>query len=277
MFSKQLVIVVGAFIVIVANLIALTISSNNQDAQSGPGEVVSLVAPFQEVAAHSIRFARDTWFHYFTLASAAKERDRLKLQLEQGIEQLNRYREMELANKRLRGLLNFQQTIESEVLAAEVIGKDPSPWFKTVLIDRGARDGVRKGLSVVVPSGIVGQIIQVAKHHSKVLLIIDQNSAVDALVQRTRSRGLVKGQTDLCIMQYALRKHEVNVGDWIVSSGLDGVFPKGFAIGKVSSVVKRNAGIFQDVTVAPFVDFETLEEVLIIMSPIRGGISEVDE
>jgi rod shape-determining protein MreC len=277
MFSKQLVIIVGAFILIVANLIALTISSNNQDAPSGPGQIISLVAPFQEVATHGIRFARDVWSHYFTLVSVAKERDQLKLRLEQGVERENRYREMELANQRLRELLNFQQTIESEVLAAEVIGKDPSPWFKTMLIDRGESDGVRKGLPVVVPSGIVGQIIQVAKHHAKVLLIIDQNSAVDALVQRTRSRGVVKGQPDQCILQYALRKHEINVGDWIVSSGLDGVFPKGFAIGKVSSVVRRNAGIFQDITVAPFVDFETIEEVLIVMSPDRISDTEVPE
>jgi rod shape-determining protein MreC len=91
---------------------------------------------------------------------------------------------------------------------------------------------------------------------------------VDALVQKIRARGVVKGEpTGLCLFDYVLRKHEINVGDTVVSSGLDGVYPKGLRIGRVSEVVKRNSDIFQEITVIPFVDFETLEEVLILTSP----------
>jgi rod shape-determining protein MreC len=154
------------------------------------------------------------------------------------------------------------------ILSAELIGRDTTPWFKTIIIDKGKADGIEKGFAVVVPEGIVGQVIHASYHYSKVLLIIDSNSAVDALVQKIRARGVVKGEpTGLCLFDYVLRKHEINVGDTVVSSGLDGVYPKGLRIGRVSEVVKRNSDIFQEITVIPFVDFETLEEVLILTSP----------
>jgi rod shape-determining protein MreC len=121
---------------------------------------------------------------------------------------------------------------------------------------------------VGVPEGVAGQVTDTSAQYAKVMLIIDRNSAVDAFVQRTRARGIIKGEsTSSCVFQYALRKDEVRVGDKIVASGLDGVFPKGMPIGEVSGVVRRAAGIFQEVTVTPHVDFEKLEEVLVILIP----------
>jgi rod shape-determining protein MreC len=154
----------------------------------------------------------------------------------------------------------------NRVCAAEVIGKDPSPWFKTIIIDKGKDDGVGKGMAVVIPEGIAGQIMDVSSRYSKVLLIIDPNSAVDVMVQRTRARGIIKGgPAGRCHIKYVLRKQDVSVGDQIISSGLDGVFPKGLAVGHVSGVIKRNSGIFQEVTVTPHIDFEKLEEVLVVL------------
>jgi rod shape-determining protein MreC len=157
------------------------------------------------------------------------------------------------------------------MLAAEVIGRDPSSWFKTIIVNKGMEDGVQEGVPVVVPEGVVGLVVEVASNYSKVLLIIDQNSAVDGLVQRTRSRGVIQGNpSGECIFKYVLRKHEVILGDTVVSSGMDGVFPKGLRIGRVSEIIKLNAGIFQEIIVTPYVDFEKLEEVLIIaQSPIQ--------
>ena len=153
--------------------------------------------------------------------------------------------------------LKFKKNIDERVLAAEVIAKDPSPWFKTVLIDKGNHDGVEKGMAVVIPEGIAGQTTEVSAHYSKVLLIIDHNSAVDALVQRDRARGIIKGgSAGQCLFKYVLRKHDVVVDDIVVSSGLDGVFPKGLPVGYVSGVIKPKSGIFQEVTVTPYVDFE---------------------
>jgi rod shape-determining protein MreC len=118
---------------------------------------------------------------------------------------------------------------------------------------------------VVIPEGIVGVVIETSSRSAKVLLLIDPNSAVDALVQRTRARGIVKGGgAGYCVFDYVLRKHEISVGDTVVSSGLDGVFPKGLRVGRISEIVRLNAGIFQKVSVTPVVDFEILEEVFII-------------
>jgi rod shape-determining protein MreC len=144
---------------------------------------------------------------------------------------------------------------------------DPSPWFRSIMIDKGFSDGIRKGFPVVVPEGVTGQIIEVTKHYSKVLLLTDRNSAVDSLVQKTRARGIIRGSSEqLLSFQYVLRKYEIHKGDTVISSGLDGVFPKGLRVGRVQDIVRKNSSIFQEVSVIPFVDFEKLEEVMVILS-----------
>ena len=121
---------------------------------------------------------------------------------------------------------------------------------------------------MVIAQGIAGQITEASDHYSKAMLIIDRNSAVDAVVQRTRARGIIKGaSTELCRFDYVLHKHDVKTGDIVVASGFDGVYPKGLRIGWVSDVAKRGAEIFQEITVTPYVDFEKLEEVLIVLNP----------
>jgi rod shape-determining protein MreC len=214
----------------------------------------------------TIRFTKDIWQHYFALVTVARENQILRDQLNQASENSNLWHETELANARLRNLLDFQKNITEQAVAAEVIGKDPSAWFKTVVIDKGRADGLTKGLPVVMPQGIAGQVIETANHYSKVMLIIDRNSAVDALVQRTRARGVLKGEsTDQCRLDYVLRKKDVRIGDIIVSSGADGVYPKGLRIGRVSDVIEHDGDIFHEVFLTPFVDFEKLEEVLVVL------------
>jgi rod shape-determining protein MreC len=268
MFSKKMVMIVGVIVLIAVNIILLSVS-NRRYQSYGPGRIaISLIAPLQEVVSRSIRFVKDIWVHYFFLVETAKENDNYKKLLSHAVERNNMYKELKLSNSRLRSLLDFQKTITNKIIAAEVIGKDPSPWFKTIMINKGKDDGVKKGSAVVIPEGIVGQVAEVSLHNSKVLLIIDPNSAVDALVQRSRARGIIKGGfSDQCVFKYVLRKKGVAVGDTVVSSGLDGVFLKGFRVGQVSGVVKPNSGIFQEVTVTPCVDFEKLEEVLIVLNP----------
>ena len=263
-----MVMIVGVFVLIAVNIIVLSVSSNRYPSYYGSGRIaISIIAPFQKVANRSIRFVRDVWRHYFFLVTVAKENDKLKKVQSQTIEKNNHYNELKLSNLRLRSLLNFHSTMTNRVCAAEVIGKDPSPWFKTIIIDKGKDDGVGKGMAVVIPEGIAGQVMDVSSHYSKVLLIIDPNSAVDVMVQRTRARGIIKGgSAGLCYIKYVLRKQDVSVGDRVISSGLDGVFPKGLAVGHVSGVIRRNSGIFQEVTVTPHVDFEKLEEVLVVLN-----------
>jgi rod shape-determining protein MreC len=272
MFSKKTLMVLGIILLIAVNITVLSISVKRRYSSYDPGHTtLFLLAPFQEAITRALDFFEGIWDHYFFLVTVSKQNEELRRAVAAATERNRQLAEIELSNQRLRTLLNFQQSISKRVVAAEIIGKDPSPWFKTFIVDKGDADGIEKGSSVVIPEGIVGQIIEVGKHYSKVLLIIDPNSAVDALVQRTRSRGLIKGGIGgKCLFKYVLRKHDIQVGDSVISSGLDGVYPKGLYIGKVSGVVRRNAGIFQEVTVIPGVDFEELEQVLVMAKESRS-------
>ena len=276
MFSKRMLLIVGLIFLITLNIIGLTLSSRQRNSDYGLVRVgLVLVSPLQAAVTHSLRFVRGIWYHYFALASVARQNDRLRRELDHARSLNDQFQETETANRRLRELINFQQSISVQFLPAEVIGKDPSPWFKALTIDKGRVQGVVKGLPVVTPQGIAGQVTDVSDQYAKVLLIIDQNNAVDAIVQRSRARGIVTGTSDdRCIFKYVLRKDDVRVGDILVSSGLDGVFPKGLRVGSVSGVYRQLSGIFQEVTVTPFVDFDTLEEVLVVRNPPRHKFAE---
>jgi rod shape-determining protein MreC len=266
MFSRKMVLIVGFIVLIAVNIIGLSVTSRRSTAFGLERIAISAIAPFQELVTRSLRFAREIWQHYFYLVNVAGENHVLMHQLSQAVENKNLWHETELANARLRDLIDFQKNISERVVAAEVIGIDPSAWFKTVIIDKGEADGITRGLPVVILQGIAGQVIEVSNHYSKVMLIVDSNSAVDSLVQRTRARGIIKGEsTDQCRLDYVLRKNDVRIGDTIVSSGLDGVYPKGLRIGYVSQVIEHDADIFHEVIITPFVDFEKLEEVLVIL------------
>jgi rod shape-determining protein MreC len=253
---------------ITINILVLSVAGK-QHATNVFGRVaIAFIAPFQELVTRSMRAAGNVWRHYFFLIGVSQENDQLKRELDRALEKNTRIEEVELANQRLRQLLNFKQTDQLTVLPAEVISRDPSAWFKTVIINKGRADGLRKGLPVVLPKGVTGQVVDVSERYAKIMLIIDRNSAVDGLIQRTRARGVIKGASaDHCYFEYVLRKHDVQIGDTVISSGLDGVYPKGLRIGEVAEVSNREADIFKEITVRPYVDFEKLEEVLVILNP----------
>lgn len=276
MLSKRVLIIVGIVFFILANIIILSVSGGRPATQGFGRIALFVVAPFQEMVADTIRFSGNIWSTYFELASTARENADLQRDLRRVRAQYNQMREIELSNERLRRLLNFQTSLTDRSVAAEVIGTDPSQWFKAIIINKGRYNGLGKGMPVVVPEGVAGQVTDVSNHYAKVMLIIDRNSAVDALVQRTRARGVIKGEsTGQCLFKYVLRKEDVQLGDRIVASGLDGVFPKGQPIGVVSGVVKRSAGIFQEVVVTPYTNFEKLEEVLVVLNPLQRELTNL--
>jgi rod shape-determining protein MreC len=269
MFSRKMVVIVGALVLIAATVIFISINSRRSPLSDPSGGIaVGFFAPFQEAFSTAVGFVSGIWRNYFDLVGIAEEAQELRRQLRQAKADLNHYEETRQANQRLRSLLNFRTRSVGDAIAAEVVGRDPSPWFKTIIINKGATDGVVKASPVVVPEGIVGLVVAVTGHYAKVLLIIDQNSAVDAKVQATRARGIVKGDpTGRGSFNYVLRKHNISLGDSVITSGLDGVFPKGLPIGRVSEIVRLSAGIFQEIAITPYVDFETLEEVLVLPPP----------
>jgi rod shape-determining protein MreC len=266
MFSKKMVMIAGLIVLVTLTILILSLSSRRPYPAYGPGRVaIALVAPFQKMIVATTRFFSDIWEHYFFLITVTDENRNLRKELQQAMVLNHQLKEAALSNERLLKLFNLQQEMEQPLVAAQVVGKDPSPWFQSVLLDKGRDDGVEKGQPVINPEGVVGIVVEATSHYAKVMLITDPNSAVDAIIQDSRARGIIKGGArGSCVLNFVLRKHEVSEGDAVVSSGMDGVFPKGLPIGQVTTIVKREAGIFQDVSVIPFVDFERLEEVLVV-------------
>lgn len=278
MFSRRILTVAAAIAIIFIMAVFLVFTSRRSTYPiSGGAAGILIVAPVQDLFVSSARFVKQAWYNYFFLVSTAEQNKTLKAELQRLVAENNRCKEIELANQRLRGLLNFYKAFDIRVFAAEVIARDPSGWFKTIIIDKGSTDGVRKRMPVVVAAGVVGQVIDVSLYYSKVLLLVDKNSAVDGLCQRTRARGVVKGgeENDLCDFIYVLRTSDVSVGDTIISSGLDGIYPKGLPLGRVSGVVKKNYGMFQAVELEPFVNFDKLEEVLVVLNQPQHDFTEI--
>jgi len=266
MFSKKTVLILAGILLVTLNILLLAITIRRPSSYGLNRAMLAFAAPFQELATRTVSAAEAMWQDYFSLVAAARENRLLRHQLDHALQQNMQYRELEAENVRLRELVSFKRSLPGEAIAAEIIGKDPSAWFKTVIVDKGSADGVQRGLPAVTTRGVVGQIIEVSVHQSKLMLIIDRNSAADALVQRTRARGIVKGASnEECYLDYVLYEDEVRVGDEVIASGFDGVYPKGLLIGTVSAVNFQGSDFFKEVKIAPAVDFDKLEDVLIIL------------
>ncbi|MBW1616546.1 MAG: rod shape-determining protein MreC [Deltaproteobacteria bacterium] len=269
MFTKKTIIVIGISLLAILPVIILSLSFkyNYTSLKEGRNIFVVVAAPFQNAVVATTKLGRDIWSDYFSLLSVARENKELKKKTEQFDSLNNKYCELKAGYNRLLKLLNFKrENPYDKLIAARVIGKDAARWFKTVLIDKGKKDGVKKGMPVITPEGAVGQITDIFARRSRVLLITEQHSAIDAIIQRTRARGILKGKgaDEECALEYILRKNDVQIRDVVISSGMDGIFPKGLIIGTVSNVTKNAAQVFQNVSVSCYVDFEKLEEVLII-------------
>jgi rod shape-determining protein MreC len=178
----------------------------------------------------------------------------------------SRYQELLETQERIDALLQFKQTLNLPVIPAQVIGLDPSGWFKSIIIDKGKQAGLRLDMPVVNAFGVVGRVVSVSPNYAKVLLIIDQNSAIDCLVQRSRDRGMLKGlMSEICKLDYVVKSSDVKVGDILVTSGLGGVFPKGLPMGQVLEVKEMPGELFKDISIMPAVDCSRLEEVLVVI------------
>ena len=227
--------------------------------------LMEFCSPFQKASTLIIKTIHGIFQEYLFLVHLQKENVMLKQKIAELQRENHQMKEMVLANERLQRLLQFREKISSTVIAAEVIGQGPSSWFKSVTINKGEKDGVRKGMAVISPKGVVGQILKTGPYHSVVLLIIDYNSAIDSIVQRTRAKTIVEGKGEnRCQLKYLLRAEDIGVGDIIVTSGLSGNFPKGLMVGEILKVDKKGHGIFQYAELVPSVDLTKLEEVLVI-------------
>jgi rod shape-determining protein MreC len=171
---------------------------------------------------------------------------------------------------RLRELLDLRRAVPMETVAAEVVSRDGVPWFRSLTIDKGDADGVVLDAPVMCPTGVVGRVFAVGPHAARVQVLLDRDSGAGVLVERSRVPGVVSGQVsgqasgaeDL-VLEYVPERSDVMVGDVVVTSGLDRIYPKGLVVGRVRYVGK-GSGLFRDIRVEPSARFDRLEEVLVV-------------
>ena len=174
-------------------------------------------------------------------------------------------------NDHLRGLLGLKDRAPAPSVAAEIIGEDPSGWYKAVIIDKGSGSGVKMGSAVLSPEGVAGRVFDLGENASKVLLVVDKNSSVDAMIERTFGRGVVEGKGGyLCELKYVPSDEDIQRGDRVVTTGLGGVFPKGYPLGTVVRIVKKSGDLFQYVEVSPSVNFVRMGHVLVLTAASGG-------
>lgn len=230
--------------------------------------VLQAVAPVQKGLNASIKSIRDAWLRYIFLVGIEEENKNLKKKINELKSVIISYQEGYLEAQRLKKLLSLTDDYNYNFIPARVIGREQAALSKTILINKGTVQGLKAGMPVVVPPGLIGRLVNVSWHASKALLFIDENSNIDAIVQRTRMQGIISGAGSRgLILKYISKTQDVQEGDVIVSSGMGGVFPKGLLIGQVSHVDRLEASLFLKINVAPFVDFSKLEEVLVLASP----------
>ena len=249
---------------------ALFLLSSNASRRSSWNSAEQLVVegatPVQNLFKQTVTLLVDLWEDYFYLVDVRQENRRLKLALDSLKRENSLYRERVATQERLSELLKFREAVSQPAVAAQVVGLDPTGWFQSVVINKGTKSGIQLDMPVVNASGVVGRIVSVTPHYAKVLLVIDQNSAVDCLVQRSRDRGMVRGQSvQVCRLDYMVKSGDVKEGDVVITSGLGRVFPKGLPIGTVSNVKEGYGTLFKEIEVTPAVDFSKLEEVLVIL------------
>ena len=223
-----------------------------------------------EVQRASNAVASDTlaaWDGYLALRQVQAENTALKTELAQLRVRLQQERGVAEQSRTLQTLLDLKASVPLSTTAAVVIAGGGSPEFRTVTIDKGTGDGLRSDMAVIAPAGVVGRIILPAGRASKVQLLIDRNAAAGAIVERTRAQGVAVGTgADRMRMDYVPASADLKAGDTVVTSGIDGIYPKGFVIGQIESV-HRGAGEYSAVAIRPSVDFSALESVLVVVTP----------
>jgi rod shape-determining protein MreC len=225
---------------------------------------LDFIGPMQSAVTRTVSGITALKDDYVALWNVRAENKRLQALVDKYLKELGEYREGYNTNLYLEELLAFKEKLSFQPLAARVVGKEPAYRYQTIVVDRGRKDDVLEGMIVLAPRGVVGQVIHVAEHYSKVLLANAPSSAIDAMIQKNRTRGILKGVGEQgYVLQYVLKNADVEEGDYIVTAGIGGVFPAGIPLGRVSKIHKNRRGMFQEIEVQPEVDFQKLEFVFI--------------
>jgi len=261
---KSLVLLAGVIILQVV-LLAVQIKRDSQGRLLRVW-TVGAVSPFERAGAKGIGNIRSTWSHYFALQNTSRDNEQLRRENDALKLQMNQLQSKAAEADRLAALLNFRQGQRSvPMLAARVIGTSADTASQTVYLDRGERDGIRRNMGVITPDGVVGKVIESYRDTAQVLLLTDKDSGVGAMLADSRIQSPVGGTGEpLLSMKYIPTDDTVNVGEHVVTSGMDRIFPRDLPVGVVTEI--KTGRPFQHVRVRPAANLQRLEEVIVLLT-----------
>ena len=277
LWRNRVILTGGALIIL--SLYLMTGGVLRTDSAAAPARgMLEVLRPVQAGTANFGAGIRSIYHDYLNLVHVRQENERLVAELARVKADQAKMAELEEENRHLAELLELRDALGVDAVAANVIGSDATGISHTLVLGQGASSGLKPGMAVLSNEGVVGRVIETSPHASRVLLIDDHNSALDGIDQRSRARGIVAGVVDDgVIMKYVDRGEDIKANDTVVTSGLDGIFPRGLLVGTVAGVHREGPGLFLTVQLTPAVHFHELEQVLVVrqqapqMNAAQGG------
>ncbi|HTG27599.1 MAG TPA: rod shape-determining protein MreC [Methylomirabilota bacterium] len=227
---------------------------------------VGAFSPFERAGNHGIGHLRETWRHYFALQNASRENEQLRRENDELKMQVNQLQSKAIEADRLALLLNFHKSHENvPMLGARVIATSAGTASATIMLDRGSKDHIKKNMGVITPEGVVGKVVEVYDNTSEVLLLTDKDSGVGAMLGNSRVQSPVGGAGEpLLVMKYVANDDTVNIGERVVTSGMDKIFPRDLPIGTITDIKPGNP--FKSIRIRPSANLERLEEVIVLLT-----------
>ena len=222
-------------------------------------------AEVQRTTTSGIGSVRDVWQNYFALQQTRQENQQLRTEVAQLRVGLQQERALAEQSRMLQKLLDMRMETPLKTTAAYVIAGAASPDFRTATIDKGTSDGLKPDMAVISPAGVVGRIILPTSRAAKIQLLIDRDAAAGAVTERGRAQGVVVGTGTSLRFDNVSGTADLKIGDRVVTSGIEGIYPKGFEIGQIESI-ERRAGEFSAIIIRPTVEFSSIEAVLVVMT-----------
>ncbi len=247
--------------------------------------VTEVISPVQEGLASSKKSLTFLWENYLLIVNTSKENNVLKKQISRLESDLTTMEEVRKENLRLKRLLSYSDEMSHQRVMAQVVGWDSANEFKVIRLNKGKNHGIKVMAPVITDHGLVGYVYRVTDNYSDVLTILDQNNRVDVMIERTRTHGIVEGVFNFkCALKYIMRNEPVEVGDKLITAGVGGIYPKGIKVGMITDVTKENFGMTLSIEVIPSVDFDKLEEVLVLIptevattSAVSPAVAPIEE
>jgi rod shape-determining protein MreC len=263
--KSTLAIITGILLLALAFLLFTNIGFVNKSystAKQYTGDIIGPALKALSLPVQSIEYVIDS---YFNLVDVKRKNADLKKRLDAIQQENQRMVELEKENERLKGLLELRGEPSRQKIAANVIGEDLVNWFRCIIIDKGTASSITAKMPVVTPAGLVGQTVEVNRWHTKVMIINDTNSAVDTYITGKHTRGIIEGTGQTLLkLKYVLKNDDAEVGDRLITSGKDDIYPKGISVGIITNINKNKPGLFADIDVMPYNNFRKLEEVLVV-------------